>query len=255
MPDIYNPNYAGNRRFQTYMSQYGATSGRVPSSRVLDDIIQSELDKAYQNMYRQKALQEQQRQFDISQQTIREGQESAEKQGYLGLGANLLTTKMMMDAWGRNNPYRNVGAVGSTQGGVTVAQPSVLSSATGAVKKGWNWLTGGPEVTPATTVPSSTYIPGDIYTGETVSAPEFSYATPLVSGAIGGLVGQTKAGRNVGEFLMGQHGGESEHGAVAGGLTGAAASYFLSGGDLFSALLGGATGGALGSNLPRKLFG
>ena len=63
MAEIYNPNYTKSGRLGTYLNQYGATSGRIPSARILDSIIQNELDASYNNMWRQKQLQLQKEQF------------------------------------------------------------------------------------------------------------------------------------------------------------------------------------------------
>ena len=95
----YQPNYNRSNRFGTYLNQYGATSGRVPSARVLDEIIQSELDAASNNMYRNKTLQlqkeaqaEQIRQFGVSQQNAVETASANRTAGLVGTGMNLLGT-------------------------------------------------------------------------------------------------------------------------------------------------------------------
>jgi hypothetical protein len=95
----YQPNYNRSNRFGTYLNQYGATSGRVPSARILDEIIQSELDAASNNMYRNKALQlqkeaqaEQVRQFGVSQQNAVETASANRTAGLVGTGMNVLGT-------------------------------------------------------------------------------------------------------------------------------------------------------------------
>jgi hypothetical protein len=93
----YTPNYAGNRRMGTYLNQYGATSGRTPSYKILDDIIQNELDAAYSNIYRNKALAEQKRQFDTSQQNAADTASANRQAGLVGMGTQLLGTGLMAE--------------------------------------------------------------------------------------------------------------------------------------------------------------
>jgi hypothetical protein len=96
--DIYSPNLTGSRRFQTYMNQYGATSGRVPSAAMLDQIIQSELDAASNNMYREKSFQEGQRQFNVSQQNAQDTAAANQKAGIVGTGMQALTSAALLRA-------------------------------------------------------------------------------------------------------------------------------------------------------------
>lgn len=95
----YQPNYNRNNRLGTYLNQYGATSGRVPSARILDDIIQGELDAASNNMYRNKALQlqkeaaaENARQFNVGQENAVDTAEANRNAGLINTGVQTLGT-------------------------------------------------------------------------------------------------------------------------------------------------------------------
>lgn len=76
-------------------------------------------------------------------------------------------------------------------------------------------------------------------------------AFPMAWAGLGGLggaaFGQSSIGRSLGELLGFGHGGESEHGAISGGLGGAGLG-FMAGGPL-GALLGGGLGSLFGSDL------
>lgn len=264
MPDIYNANLTRTPRFGAYLNQYAATSGRVPSTRVLDQIIQSELDNAANQMWRNKQLQlqqqqlsEQSRQFNVGQETQEKARKSGEIQGLLGLGTNLYTTKLGLD-------YLRGG--GATQGG-TAAAPTVAGPTLWGKTKdlfGWGGATAPTATTPAVTGAAPTWGAdqggfADTAMGPTAQASGMSgwdYAIPGLAGfAAGRVVGHSGTGQDVGRFLMGQRGGESERGAVSGGLAGAATGYLTSGGDLWGTLLGAATGATGGSNIIDKIFG
>jgi hypothetical protein len=139
--DIYNPNITGSKRFGAYMNQYAATSGRRPSSYILDDIIKGELDSAYNNMYRQKQFDaqnrqfdEQKRQFEVSQQNAVDTAEANRKASEMAGYTNLASTGAM--AYLLRSP--KVPVTGSTTAATTTAGSTTLGTtgatgATGAV--------------------------------------------------------------------------------------------------------------------------
>ncbi len=79
-----------------------------------------------------------------------------------------------------------------------------------------------------------------------------AYAAPAAAGYMAGkYIGKSGTGKDVGEFLMGQHGGEQEHAAVTGGLTGAAAgaaigTFVMPGIGTGAGAIIGAVAGAIG---------
>lgn len=267
MPDIYNANLTRTPQFGAYLNQYSATSGRVPSARVLDQIIQSELDNAANQMWRNKQLQlqqqqlsEQSRQFNVSKELQEKGQRTGEVQGLLGLGANLYTTKLGLDYLRGSTGGATRSATGTAP---TVAGPGLLKQAKDFV--GWG---GGTTPTATVTPESATGFGGAYgYGGEGIggmsegAVPQagmsgWDYAVPGLAGfGVGSLVGRSGTGQDVGRFLMAQHGGEAERGAVSGGLAGAATGYLTSGGDLWGTLIGAAAGATGGGKLIEKLFG
>jgi hypothetical protein len=130
MADIYNPSIAGSRSFGTYMNQYGATSGRVPSAKLLDDIIQGELDAAYNNMYRNKQLQlqkaqfeEAQRQFNVGQTNAADTSSATRQAGLVGTGLQTLGTlggSYLLSGMGKTGATAGATGLGAFQPGAGV---------------------------------------------------------------------------------------------------------------------------------------
>jgi len=263
--DLYTPNYMKNPSMQTAMNMATATSGKTLPKSFLNSIINQELNTAYNNMYRSKEMTlreqqqaEQQRQFNENLALKQEQESNAAKQGWAGLGSNLLGLKLGYDYMDKRLGLGNTGATGTTP--VSVAK-SIGDNAKTAVGKVKNFF-GSPSAD--TTGYTSSYnidpfeidqsgatsgIVGEASSGYSPLDTGFNY-WPAVGGALAGTaVGQSGTGRDVGQFLLGQHGGESEHGAVSGGLTGAATGFLTSGGNPWAALLGGLGGAVGGSDL------
>ena len=83
-----------NRRNPSWLNQYYATSGKVPSAGVIQEMVAGELDAAAQNRYRSKALANQQLQLDYMGRSLK-NQEKTAKAGAIGdifkAGAGALT--------------------------------------------------------------------------------------------------------------------------------------------------------------------
>ena len=118
MADIYSasPQIAGGRKFQTYLNQWGATSGRVPSATMLDQIIQGELDASSRRMAESRRLAEKQRQFDISQKNAADTAGANRSAGLVGTTTNALTTGATLRALTKlpGEPFNPWGAAHET---------------------------------------------------------------------------------------------------------------------------------------------
>ena len=71
------------RRNPSWLNQYYATSGKVPSAGVIQEMVAGELDAAAQNRYRSKSLANQQLQLDYMGRSLR-NQEKTAKAGAIG---------------------------------------------------------------------------------------------------------------------------------------------------------------------------
>src|SRR3989337_143492 len=118
MADIYSasPQIAGGRKFQTYLNQWGATSGRVPSATMLNQIIQGELDASSRRMAESRRLAEKQRQFDISQKNAADTAGANRSAGLVGTTTNALTTGATLRALTKlpGEPFKPRGAAHET---------------------------------------------------------------------------------------------------------------------------------------------
>lgn len=73
---VTSPSFTGTRRVMDAFSQ-GVATGRIPSRRYLDRLIQAELDAAENNAIKQRAFNEQVRQFNVNQENVKTAQENA----------------------------------------------------------------------------------------------------------------------------------------------------------------------------------
>jgi len=123
MPDIYDngSGVIGNKRFQAFMNQTGATTGRIPSSAILDSIIQSELDAAERRRQANRSFTESSRQFDIGQQNALDTAEANRKAGLVGTGMQAGATGLTLAALTKSWPFNQA----------TTPTPGVGSSVTG----------------------------------------------------------------------------------------------------------------------------
>ena len=257
MADIYSsPNVSGSRRFQTYMNQYGATSGRIPSASMLDSIIQAELEVSSRRMEENRRFAENQRQFDISQENAEETAAANRKAGLIGTGMQAATTgavlrgltmkpgdpyfgETLSNLTGKGYNYaKNLiypGAdLGITGGSLGIAGETSLGTLTaadvGAVQ-------AGNTIFPMTSAGAPTMGATGTPMGSTAMATYAPYLAPAAAGYIGGQLGQP-----IGK-LFGV-GGKRERGVAGGALAGAAIGSIVPGvGTLVGGLIGGVVGG------------
>ena len=260
MPDIYNynPNYTRSGRLGTYLNQYGATSGRVPSARVLDDIIQGELDAAYNNMYRNKQLQLQQQQFTEGQRQFDVGQQNAMETAAGARRTDIVTSAIQgLGTYGLYQalkPAAVPGATGLTTGAApgsqaaymglnaapTVAGQTTLGTQVAGSQASYMGLQGAPS---ATMTPSAT--------GVAAEGGMFASAAPFLNVA-GQVAGIEAIHQGVTEPLSGWAaenlpGGEKEWGTLEKMGTRAAQGATI--GTLFGPGPGTAIGGIIGAGV------
>ncbi len=168
MADIYNtPNLGSNRRFQTYLNQYGATSGRIPSSVMLDQIVQSELDASSRRMAESRRLAETQRQFDVSQQNAVDTAEANRKAGLVGTALQAGSTYALYNALKPAetiNLTKSVGDIATNTGNNLAPSMTPTVDAAGNIIR---WNNPSPGTIPATPTPGT--LPAT--TAPTVSGP------------------------------------------------------------------------------------
>jgi len=68
--NYYNPQTSRNGRFRNFLNQYSATSGSTPPLSALDRIVEGELNAESERLYRNAALQNQERSSQISDQRM-----------------------------------------------------------------------------------------------------------------------------------------------------------------------------------------
>ena len=219
------PNISGSRRFQTYMNQYGATSGRVPSASMLDDIIQAELDASSRRMEESRRLTESQRQFDIGQQNMAETAAANRRAGLIGTGMNVAGTAGVLRALTMKpgDPYF----------GETLS--SLAGKGVEKVGEGYNYAKNliSPSVTPGAGVTGPTI--GSLGAGATLTGADLGIP-PVISGAtslssVGGAGGETltmaPSTLYPGATGAAAAGTEAGIGSTIGGYAAAAAPYVL----------------------------
>jgi hypothetical protein len=184
---ITSPSLSGNRRIMDAFSQGGAT-GRIPSRRYLDQLIQSELDAAENNASRNRMQTEQIRQFDIGQQNAMETADANRKASQTSAMTNLATTAGALYLM---SPKSATGALGYNAG-VTQAALNPIGA------KGLPVYS-----TPAPAMPSGGFIPGTATSQSSVvtSVPS-AVGTPASASAVAGetapaLMGEAAPAVNV----------------------------------------------------------
>lgn len=159
------------RRF----NQYGATSyGNIPSAAMIDQIIQSELAAAQQDMYRNNELK---RARKLERDQIRSAEEAAsaaKTQGMVGTAAQLGTTAAGIA--GKDN------IVGAVKG----AASTVKDTGTNLYNKAAE-TTGlfSPVITPSYSADIATYAPAESMASEVMGTPEIASYVPEVYTATG----------------------------------------------------------------------
>ena len=218
MPDIYSPDLTGNRRFQTYLNQFGATTGRVPSSAILDSIIQGELDAAERRRQANRAFTERTREFDVSQQNAAEQAAAAREAGLVGAGTQLAGTGLMLRALTKKpgedffvNPFASKGVPVESATGIgrmnpLFPSPPPFTSNVAPLETAYPAATGfetletikGPSYIPSSTFPVAKLPPNDLAAasqantlraaGETgltaTSLPVAPTETPFIAGEL-----------------------------------------------------------------------
>jgi hypothetical protein len=106
----------GTQRVMDAFSQ-GQATGRIPSRKYLDRLIQSELDAAYNNALRSRTFSESTKQFDISQRNQEETAAANRRASTMGSLGNLAVTGGMMYALSPDTPGKP-GIVDRTVSGV-----------------------------------------------------------------------------------------------------------------------------------------
>lgn len=187
MPDIYSsPTISGNRKFRNYLNQYGATSGHVPSATMLDEIIQGELSQSYQNIARNRAFGESQRQFNVGQENAIDTADANRRAGMFNTGTQALTTGLTLAALTKP---KDVGLLDYISGkGGAVPNPAPVSGPTTAA------LPSSPGL-PFTTHTTSSSVGGPVYT---------QGAQAVQTGPIPGTdltLGQTMNAQDVQDFI------------------------------------------------------
>lgn len=169
-----------------------------------------------------KGRAEQKRQFGETIKLRREQQAEAEKQAQVGLGLQAgqvlglgtMATKGLL--WGKTATGTGGAFAGAPVGLAVNAPEAAAAAGAGGLGAGIKGAAGA-------------------------VAP---YALPAMAGfGLGATIGKSGFGRDVGEFLMGQHGGRQEHAAVTGGLLGAGLGFAI--GGPVGAVIGG-IGGVIG---------
>ena len=210
MPDIYSPSVTGSRRIMDTLTQ-GAATGRIPSKRYIDDIINAELDAAYRNRNIDRAFTEGARQFDIGQQTARETAEATRKASMVGSLANVATTGGMLYALRPTTPSTppvspttppSTKPTGVSATGIPTAQPVVAPAVTGATGLYQTGFAGAPIVVP----PVSSGITINPFTGlpQTATSGASPYAVSLPPVQVAGetaLTGQVFPSMRTGPVL------------------------------------------------------
>lgn len=125
MADIYRPDYTRDNRFRTYLNQYSATSGTVPSASLLDRIVQSELDAAAKNFYRSKEIQRQKQRDAIERMDRERALESQKTQNLAGGITKLATTGLGLMGKGG---LKSALATGKTLAGDAVNKATTTAS-------------------------------------------------------------------------------------------------------------------------------
>lgn len=180
---LISPSVTGTRRIMDAFSQ-GAISGRIPSRRYIDDLIQAELDFAATNAYRNQALIDQRKRDELAQQNFETNQrnaaetaEATRKSSTMGALTNLGSTALLFYAM-KPSP-----APGSAPPTTTPTEPGIVSrsmdQAGSALRTGFNtvknWVTPG--VTGAVAYPESAY--PSMMTPPAEIAPSFSQGSLL----------------------------------------------------------------------------
>lgn len=129
MADIYRPDYTRDNRFRTYLNQYSATSGTVPSASLLDRIVQSELDAAAKNFYRSKEIQRQKQRDAIERMDRERALESQKTQNLYGGIAKVATTGLGLA--GKDGIKTAIGAGKQVAGDTATTASGLLHKATG----------------------------------------------------------------------------------------------------------------------------
>jgi hypothetical protein len=111
MADIYTPSVTGTRRIMDAFSQ-GTATGKIPSRRYLDTLIQNELDAAANNAIKTRAFNEQVRQFNVGQQNALDTASANRSASQTGSIANLATTAGMMYLMRPSTPAAPGSAIG-----------------------------------------------------------------------------------------------------------------------------------------------
>jgi hypothetical protein len=238
------------------MTRQGALSGRAPSSRSINAIIDAELDAAYSNMSRRKALAlqqqqlaaqqsqyaqslaENQRQFEVGQQNAVDTAEATRKSALMGNITNLGSTYLL---------YKGLKPT-PTPGGE--AQPGMIQNAYNTVK---GWVTPGTSATGGV----APALEGVAATGAE-TAPLYTQPLDLGPGGYEAAVsasGVPEAVTVAGDTTLGATtAGAAGVGAAGGAVSGAGAAGTEAGMAAAEGLMGGTTGASTLSTLPLAAY-
>lgn len=213
--------------------QHTAVTGRRPNlDNLLRSYIHANIPALRKRIEAAETKEYQERRLGLMERSARMEEEmaaEAAKQGKIATGLSGAQT-LGLGYMAHRSGWLGAGGVGAAGGGAAAALTEGVGAPTltGATAAGAGLsgaqagATGLTEGIGAPTLTGATQAGSGAQAG--AAAPWTAYAGPAAAGAIvGGTIGQSGTGRDVGHFLMGQHGGEREHGAVSGGLSGAAA--------------------------------
>jgi len=166
------------RNMQPFLNQYYATSGRKPSTSMLNSIIRAELAAAEESEFNRARLAEQKRQFDVGQEATQDISQRnfEEQQRQFNIGqANAMDTA---------EGARRTGAIGAIAGlGTTAATLRALTLDKGAGF--WDFLPGvGPGTETINAIPEVIET-APVVAGEASLAPSATGATsgtPVIAG-------------------------------------------------------------------------
>jgi len=139
-----------------FLNQYYATSGNVPRPEILRNIVQGELDAAYENRARQRMLNLQQQELDAKKELWRQQQEamkSAEDTAMVGNIMNILTNALgTYDKW-KDSPIgkgldKIAGYIGEGANYLGDAAKSGYGYISDIIGRGYNALTGNKDTMP-----------------------------------------------------------------------------------------------------------
>lgn len=243
-----SPSMTGTRRIMDAFAQ-GSATGRIPSRRYLDQLIQAELDSAANNSIRQRAAAEQVRQFDVGQQNAIDTANANRSAGLTSSLTNLAATAGVTYLMSPSTPAP-MGANGLPMQSL---QPTTAIPATSATNinpigpsgnpiysqpapamEGWNPMTNtgapsgpapvGEVVNPSATglstgmEPAPVTVAGDTTLAAAPVATGGSAVGPLVGGGAAGDVTAAQAAEAMYASEVGGVGAAAETGATAGGV-------------------------------------